>query len=203
MSDPVPEYFSRAHLAFRLLGLTGDRLEWLQLVTKAMADFPSAVIYPEQMIANKRFIQPHSGAVAEIAYKLYAVSFSSHASAVSSIVSHHDFSMVKLRNTDHLQGRATRTPATLLKWDMVGDILWPELKIANHLFASQPLQLGTFLPWKCAVGTQAGRGHDIRMLFAEKADAVRFATYLLAEQEHREFAPPSYMGVRDTLQRMC
>lgn len=203
MSDPVPAYFSRAHLAFRLLGLTGERLEWLQLVTKAMADFPSAIIYPEQMIVNKSFIRPHSGGVAEIAYKVYSVSFSSHASAVSSQVAYHDFSMVKLRNTEHLQGRATRTPATLLKWDMVGDILWPELKIANHIYSSQPVNLGVFLPWKVTANNQAGRGQDIKMLFAEKADAVRFATYLLAEHEHREFAPPSYMGVLDTLRRMC
>jgi hypothetical protein len=199
-----PTYFTRAHLAFRLLGLTGDKLEWMQLVTKALADYESAILYPEQLIVNAHFVKHHANEPAQLNYRVYALSFAAHAGSVGSTVSWCDFTQVKLRNEQHLQGRGSHTPATLLKWDMVGDILYPELKMDKFHHAGQPLQLGTFLPWLAnGYGSKPGRGGEFKMLFANQKEAAALGARLLAMVGEREFSPPPYMGTRNLLKELA
>lgn len=200
----VNPYLNAKHMAFRLLGMPSERFEWMQLLTKVMQHHPSAILYPEQMIVNKHFFKPHINEPAIPTFKIFAVEFSTHASATVARVCHHSFNNVKLRDLSYTSGRASHVPSTLLRWDMEKDTINPEIKVHNNIFTSGPLHLGTYLPWIRAtnINNGAGRGGEVNTLFADREDAYDFAGRLMREAAKTEFQPPSYMRARELLEAL-
>jgi hypothetical protein len=181
-------YVGPDHWAYRVLGAPQEEVAHRRQLAAAMRNWPSAVLYPEQLFANARRNQyrdhqPNGNIkmVPFLEFRVYAVWFTGGAGGYEAKVRHHDFCQVRMKSDPWGlggKGRATHVPRTILRWDMEAPRQTVTLVGNKHQFKAEEIKLEQFIPW-IRKGSNEEQTFSMNMLFGDRRDAYSFAQAML------------------------
>lgn len=187
--EPKPNPFvGPEHWAYRILACPQETVAQQKLLAAAMRNWPSAILYPEQLLANphmetERVAQQDRTvkSVDHLMFRVWTVWFNGGASGYTVKVQNHRFEKVRMRPESFDvggQGRASHVPRTVMRWDMEQPNQIVRLVSEKRVFNASDVKLTEFLPW-IRKGSQEDSNFSMNMLFGDRRDAYSFGQAML------------------------